>query len=157
MHGIEWTNTTKNQNQHGTKRPNDQGKSNQQQQQQSQPDRLCHIVQHVYTSQQWAVAATKCSVCVLCVYVWEKPLPLSYVVYARTSFSLSRDFFSVYHSDSIVHRTAQSLFDRQTVRTRFSFSSLATTFAFQYFVGEHKVLCIFCFLLIWFHFGLNMI
>lgn len=52
--------------------------------------------------------------------------------------SLSRDFFSVYHSESIVHRTAQSFLGRQTVRTRFSFCSLATTFAFQCFVGEHS-------------------
>lgn len=69
MHGTEWTNTTKTRNQHGTKRPNDQGKSNQQQQ---QSNRIDYATAH--TRRQWAVAATEANF--VCVYLWTEPSPL---------------------------------------------------------------------------------
>lgn len=123
MHGITWTNTTKTQNQHCTKTAERSRRVKSAAAASVEPDRLNQSV--------YLPAVSRCRrinliwVCVCAKGAVAVATTILLLCALLEPLSLSRDFFSVYHSDAIVHRTAQSFLGRQTVRTRFSFSSLA--------------------------------
>lgn len=104
MDGIAWTNTTKTQNQHCTKRPNDQGESSRQPLLQS--NRIDYATAYSYSSEPLPPMNIVC----MCLCVREKSRRrchrfIAVVCLARASFSFARFLFGLPFR---IHRSSHS-------------------------------------------------